>query len=111
MSGPLASVLEAFELGSRSTAQIARRSGLSLDLVQAAVDHLVWSGRLESTALASGCPASGCGGCALTRACSSRSAAGRQPSRGRLLSLAGRPVDGRTGDGSQDLERPLTMAR
>ncbi|MDR1212587.1 MAG: FeoC-like transcriptional regulator [Propionibacteriaceae bacterium] len=108
MSGPVTSVLEAFELGLRSTDQIARRSGLSLDLVQAVIDHLVRSGHLEATALASGCPATGCAGCALTPACLGSAAAGRRSAGGRLLSLArGRADSGR----AKDLERPLTMAR
>ncbi|MDR1386602.1 MAG: hypothetical protein LBJ44_03225, partial [Propionibacteriaceae bacterium] len=87
MSGPLSVVLAAFADGSRSTAQIARRHGLALDVVQAAVDHLLRNGQLEATALASGCPAAGCAGCAVQPACSSRPSR-RRPTGGRLLSLA-----------------------
>ena len=64
MNGPLSAVLAAFESGARTLAEVADRSGVSSDVVQASVEHLVRLGRLESRELAMGCPSSGCGGCA-----------------------------------------------
>ena len=62
--GPLSAVLEAFGSGSRSLAEVAARSGLSSEVVRAAVDHLVRMGRLDAKELALGCPSGGCGSCA-----------------------------------------------
>ncbi|HET7762005.1 MAG TPA: FeoC-like transcriptional regulator [Phycicoccus sp.] len=62
--GPLSAVLEAFGSGAGSLAEVAARSGLSPEVVRAAVDHLVRMGRLEAKELALGCPTGGCGSCA-----------------------------------------------
>lgn len=64
MSGPLTSVLGAFEAGAGTLAEVASRTGLSPDIVAASVEQLTRMGRLEARELAMGCPASGCGGCA-----------------------------------------------
>jgi hypothetical protein len=61
---PLTAVLAAIELGSASLAEVARATGLRHDVVEAAVDRLVWMGRLTTEELSFGCPPSGCGGCA-----------------------------------------------
>lgn len=66
MSGPLTAVLAAFEAGAVTHAEASRATGLSRDVVGAAVDHLVRLGRLERQVLTTGCPASGCGSCALS---------------------------------------------
>jgi len=68
MTGPLAQILAAFDTGVRSVPEITRTTGLNRDLVEAAVDHLVSTGRLKAEPLASGCPESACGGCALLAA-------------------------------------------
>jgi DNA-binding IclR family transcriptional regulator len=64
MSGPLVEVLDALAAGATSRADVARRTGLGPDVVDAAVEHLVRTGRVQqacaTTAL---CPAGGCGGC------------------------------------------------
>lgn len=65
MKGPLSQVLDAFAGPARSVAEIQRATGLSDDLVEAAIDHLTRTGRLRAVPLASGCPADACGGCAL----------------------------------------------
>jgi hypothetical protein len=57
-------VLAAFADGAHSLDEVARRSGLSLDVVRASVDHLVRTGRIEARELAVGCPDGGCGSCA-----------------------------------------------
>ncbi len=62
--GPLRAVLAAFEAGATSTADVAERTGLTRDVVEAAIDHLVRMGRLSAQELSSGCPSGGCGGCA-----------------------------------------------
>ncbi|WP_052462602.1 FeoC-like transcriptional regulator [Nigerium massiliense] len=64
MSGPLHQVLDAFEAGVSSKAEIAQRTGLSADVVDASVDHLVRMGRIEARELAMGCPGGGCSSCA-----------------------------------------------
>ncbi|MGN6245719.1 MAG: FeoC-like transcriptional regulator [Motilibacteraceae bacterium] len=61
---PLRAVLDAFDAGAASLAEVSRRTGLDRDVVDAAVDHLVRLGRLSAQQLAVGCPPSGCGGCA-----------------------------------------------
>ena len=65
MSRPLAAVLDAFGSGASSLAEIESATALDHDVVTAAVDHLVRAGRLEAKILTVGCPAGGCGGCAL----------------------------------------------
>lgn len=62
--GPLTRVLAAFEAGAGSLADIAERTGLGADVVEAAVDHLVRLGRIEASTLGVGCPGGGCGSCA-----------------------------------------------
>lgn len=64
MSSPLRSVLDAFDAGARSRADIARHTGLRPGTVDAAIEHLVRMGRLEARSLTSGCPGGGCGSCA-----------------------------------------------
>jgi len=61
---PLTAVLAAFEEGVESLPEVAERTGLSLDVVRAAVDHLVRLGRLDAREMATGCPGGGCGSCA-----------------------------------------------
>jgi hypothetical protein len=64
VSAPLRSVLDAFGSGARSRHQLCRATGLSTDMVDAALDHLVRMGRLEARELSTGCPGGGCGSCA-----------------------------------------------
>lgn len=70
MSGPLTAVLDAYRAGAVTDAEASRATGLSLDVVGAAVDHLVRMGRLERQVLTFGCPSSGCGSCPLACAAS-----------------------------------------
>lgn len=63
-AGPASRVLAALDAGAPSLAEVSLRTGLSRDVVDAAVDHLVRLGRLEARTLANGCPESGCGSCA-----------------------------------------------
>jgi hypothetical protein len=67
--GPLSLVLAELEVGTPTVAEMAHRTGLDTDVVRAAVDHLVRSGRVEAGELAIGCPPSGCGGCASAGGC------------------------------------------
>ena len=83
MSGPLSSVLAAFEAGASSLADIAARTGLTADVVQASVDHLLRLGRLRASELAVGCPASGCGSCASASAEGTPGCGAAAPSAGR----------------------------
>jgi hypothetical protein len=59
VSGPLTQILEAFGAGATSLAEVARRTGLTDDVVRAGVDHLVRIGRLQASELAQGCPGGG----------------------------------------------------
>jgi hypothetical protein len=61
---PLRAVLDAFAAGATSLTDVARRTGLDRDVVDAAVDHLVRMGRLSAGTLSTGCPDGGCGSCA-----------------------------------------------
>lgn len=83
VAGPLRQVLAAFEGGAASLAEVQRVTGLTPDVLDASVAHLVRLGRLEARELSLGCPSSGCGGCASatvegTPACGS---AGPSPTR------------------------------
>ncbi|MGB7962518.1 MAG: FeoC-like transcriptional regulator [Propionicimonas sp.] len=71
MSGPLSIVLNQVEAGISSIAEMSRRTGLSPDVLRAAMDHLVRTGRVTTQALALGCPPQGCGGCAVKGCASS----------------------------------------
>ncbi|ODU04140.1 MAG: hypothetical protein ABS81_11480 [Pseudonocardia sp. SCN 72-86] len=64
MTSPLRSVLAAFDAGARSRAELAERSGLSADLVDAAVEHLVRVGRISADPLATSCSGGSCSSCA-----------------------------------------------
>ncbi len=64
VGGPLTQVLDAFEQGASSLADIASRTGLNAGMVEASVDHLVRLGRVEAKEMAMGCPSGGCGTCA-----------------------------------------------
>lgn len=85
MSGPLSEVIAALQRGARSLPEIVQTTGLSRDLVDAVVEHLVATGRLKAEPLASGCPSQACGGCVLlARGCQG---ANLLPVRARTLSL------------------------
>lgn len=68
MTRPLTAVLDAFEAGATSLADVEDSTRLGRDVVSAAVEHLVRAGRLEARSLSAGCPAGGCGGCAFASA-------------------------------------------
>lgn len=61
---PLRAVLGAFDAGATSLSDVARRTGLDRDVVDASVEHLVRMGRLSAGTLSTGCPDGGCGSCA-----------------------------------------------
>jgi hypothetical protein len=63
VTGPLQQVLEQITVGAPTVAEITRRTGLRPAIVHAAIDHLVRTGRIDSTELSLGCPTGGCGGC------------------------------------------------
>ncbi len=64
-AGPLSRVLAEVAAGTPTLTQMARNLGLDEEVVRAAVEHLVRSGRIESRELSLGCPPSGCGSCAV----------------------------------------------
>lgn len=74
--------------GDFSLDQIARRVGVSLDEAKAMVDYWVRKGRLSVEQIGSGCPSTGCGGCA-----ESSCPTGDQRDRGPvLLAITPRPL-------------------
>ena len=81
--GPVSRVLAALEEGAPSLAEVSARTGLRRDVVDAAVDHLVRLGRLETRTLAIGCPGSGCGSCVSARVDGSPECGADGPSRRR----------------------------
>lgn len=68
---PVTAVLDALTRGAGSLAEVRRRTGLPAGVVRAAADHLVRTGRVQECPLVIGCPAEGCGGCAVA-ACGRR---------------------------------------
>lgn len=64
----LRAVLAAVDDGCVTAPQVADRTGLPVDVVEAAVDHLRRTGHLPP-ALRLSCPAAGCGTCALAAGC------------------------------------------
>jgi hypothetical protein len=86
MPGPLNLVRSAFaDRNCRSVADIQRTTGLSPDVLDAALDHLLFTGELTATALASGCPADACATCAVAHGCP----ASRPATAARSLSFRG----------------------
>jgi hypothetical protein len=80
VSGPLHLVLAEITAGTPTLTEIGRRTGLTDDVVHAAVDHLVRAGRITSTELSLGCPAGGCGTCPSSDGCALPAAIGaRRP--------------------------------
>ncbi|MGJ3508538.1 FeoC-like transcriptional regulator [Enemella sp. A6] len=69
MSGPLHQVLGALNSGCRSLAEVADRTGLAIDTVRTATDHLVRMGRIETRELAMGCSSGGCSSCPSSSGC------------------------------------------
>jgi hypothetical protein len=80
VTGPLHLVLAQIGAGTPTLTEIARRTGLTDDVVRAAIDHLVRAGRIASTELTLGCPSGGCGSCPVSDGCSlPTSGPGRRP--------------------------------
>ena len=63
MSGPLTLVAQAIGDGVGTRADIARTTGLTPDVVDAAIAHLERTGFLVAEQLSAGCPDGGCGTC------------------------------------------------
>jgi hypothetical protein len=70
-STPLRAVLDELTAGAPTLDEVARRTGLGRDVVEAAVDHLVRLGRVSSSTLSTGCADVGCGGCGASSSCPS----------------------------------------
>ena len=62
----LRAVLDAFAAGSPTLDDVARRTGLDIELVRLAVDQLVTLGLVDSERVSAGCPDGGCGTCPST---------------------------------------------
>lgn len=62
-AGPLQRVIDAIVAGASTRAEIAERSRLERHVVDAALDHLLRTGRLGAEEIGGACPDSGCGAC------------------------------------------------
>lgn len=98
MTSPLRVVLRELSAGAVTTADVARRTGLPIDVVRGAADQLLRAGLVGSVPLTTRCPFGECGscsaaatGCATTRA--GKPPIGRQP-------VAKQPVTGSPRTGS-----------
>ncbi len=60
---PLTEILAAFAAGAATPAEVARRTGLSPQVVSSGVEHLLRTGRLVAEPLSLSCPEQGCGAC------------------------------------------------
>lgn len=67
--GSLRAVLDAIDDGALTVVEVAASSGLSRDVVRAALDTLQATGRLSAESLSGGCPPAGCGSCAVADDC------------------------------------------
>jgi hypothetical protein len=67
VAGPLTLVRDAFASDQRvrTVQDLVERTGLNRDVVDAALEHLLFTGDLQATALAAGCPAEACDTCAV----------------------------------------------
>ncbi|MGA4669949.1 FeoC-like transcriptional regulator [Propionibacteriaceae bacterium Y1923] len=68
MSGPLLLVHRAVQAGARTQGEVVADTRLAPDVVAAALEHLVRTGRVATLPLVAGCPAQGCGSCPLAPA-------------------------------------------
>lgn len=62
-AGPLRQVLGAIDAGAATSHQIQASTGLSMDMIRAALQQLERMGVLTAQELATSCPAGGCGTC------------------------------------------------
>jgi hypothetical protein len=83
VTNPIAAVLAQVARGTSTVAEMEVRTGLPNELLRAALDHLIRTGRINAEAL-NGCAPAGCTGCSLTTSCAF--AGSRRPV---LLTLAG----------------------
>jgi hypothetical protein len=67
--GPLSAVLDQMSKGTSTVAAMARNTGIDVDVLRAALDHLVRTGRVAAHELPIGCPTGGCGSCASATGC------------------------------------------
>jgi hypothetical protein len=68
-TGPLAEVLAAVASGANTRVEVRRRVDYPDDVVDAALDHLIRTGRVVDQPLTVGCVSSGCGGCPIATRC------------------------------------------
>jgi hypothetical protein len=66
-ASPVHAVLAELTAGTPTLDAVARRTGLDVELVEAVVGQLVRLGRVSSSEITLGCPASGCARCPATR--------------------------------------------
>lgn len=78
------------ESGAHRRSDIATMTGLPADVVDAAIEHLLRTGRLRAQTLATGCPTGGCSGCGEPTGTGCQTAATRSPGPV-LVTLVARP--------------------
>jgi hypothetical protein len=74
--GPLRQVLTAVDDGALTFDEMARVTGLSQDMITAALDQLLRMGHLRAESLNTGCPPAGCRSCGSAGADSGTCSAG-----------------------------------
>ena len=75
-AGPLTAILAAVEHGARTVPELAGQTGLSPEIVEAGIDHLVRAHRVRAASSLAFCPAVGCASCAFACADGGCSAGG-----------------------------------
>ena len=67
--GIMEQVLAAFRAGATTRKEIAKATSLDADLVDAAVDMLLRTGRMDERVIKTACTSGGCRGCAEDSSC------------------------------------------
>jgi hypothetical protein len=83
----LRTVLDAFAAGAHTLDDVARSTGLDIELVRLAVDQLVTLGLVDAERVGAGCPDGGCGSCAATGSGEVACGSGGGREQGGLVSL------------------------
>lgn len=94
MTGPLSQVAGAIRAGAATRREVSERTGLSDDVVDASLDHLLRMGRLQAEHIGSGCPDGGCSACPSGKSSGAAGCGAAGPANARgpvLLKLTSRP--------------------
>ena len=70
-ASPLRAVLSAVSAGATTREELRRKVSYPDDVIDAALDHLIRTGRVATQPLTMGCVSTSCGGCPVAAKCSS----------------------------------------